>query len=250
MSPGDFPAQLPCERYEVVVVDDGGDQDSRRRSTHSESGSISWRSSSPTAADAAQYGTASAVGDYAVFDDDDCRPDPQWLYAMARAIDEPGVPWAARRSSAYVERTFDRQPAPHRFSQQLFQSRRRECLVHDIKDLAFPRVWFPRIRRVRCALSLGCGRGLGGLRSLEMAWGRIVSAPMPASATITPWTRRVFSQPELRTWRRDASEIRRQRWGRVRWEGLPFYLKMLSFPFLHCLARRPAAVASLMGISD
>ena len=82
--------QYPCERFEVVVVDDGGKEpltnleeeywDRLRlkvvRHVHGGCGP------------ARQAGTDRAVGSYLVFTDDDCCPAPDWLARLAEVFEE------------------------------------------------------------------------------------------------------------------------------------------------------------------
>jgi GT2 family glycosyltransferase len=82
--------------------------------------------------------------------------------------------------------------------------------------------------------------------------GRIVSAPDAVVRHYHAMDAMSFLRQHLNYGRGAVRlrKLRRQRWGRVRWEGLLFYVKMLNYPFRHCLDRRPAAVALLMGISQ
>jgi len=92
--------QYPCERFEVVVVDDGGKEPLTNleeeyrdrlqlkvvRYVHGGCGP------------ARQAGADLAIGSYLVFTDDDCCPAPDWLARLAEAFEEfPIAPLAGAR---------------------------------------------------------------------------------------------------------------------------------------------------------
>ena len=72
------------ERFEVVVVDDGGTTplDDVTASFHGGLGLIVVRSANAGPAAARNLGAAHARGRYLLFTDDDCRPRPNWLRAL------------------------------------------------------------------------------------------------------------------------------------------------------------------------
>lgn len=80
--------------YEVVVVDDGGDVslEATVRPFLARLDLTLLRQSNAGPARARNAGAAVARGEYVVFTDDDCRPDPCWLGALARAAEaNPGA---------------------------------------------------------------------------------------------------------------------------------------------------------------
>jgi GT2 family glycosyltransferase len=72
----------PTDRYEVIVVDDGGEDEPQiEPSGHMQYRLIRQDHQGPAAA--RNLGAANADGEYLAFLDDDCAPDPSWLAAFA-----------------------------------------------------------------------------------------------------------------------------------------------------------------------
>jgi len=95
--------ELPRERFEVVVVDDGSAESPRaivsRFTTSLDVRLIEQRNAGPAAARNA--GAATARGAVLVFTDDDCRPDPRWLCVIAdAAARHPGCAIGGRVENA------------------------------------------------------------------------------------------------------------------------------------------------------
>ena len=77
---------FPPDRYEIVVVDDGGDTDLTPIIHELQRGPeirlIRQQNAGPAAA--RNGGAKAARGEMLAFTDDDCRPDPQWLRTFSR----------------------------------------------------------------------------------------------------------------------------------------------------------------------
>ena len=77
----------PSDRYEVIVVDDGGgmplDEVLEPFRAHM---AVTCLAGRRVAAAARNAGAARARGDLLAFTDDDCRPRPDWLRRLARAM--------------------------------------------------------------------------------------------------------------------------------------------------------------------
>jgi GT2 family glycosyltransferase len=104
-------AQLdyPRDRFEVIVVDDGGTTpvdpvvDDVRE--HVAVSLLRQANAGPAAA--RNEGARRAAGDYLLFTDDDCEPDPGWLRALARRFDaEPDVMVGGRTVNALRENVY------------------------------------------------------------------------------------------------------------------------------------------------
>lgn len=78
----------PRDRFEVIVVDDGSamslDQITAKFEAHLPLRLIQQSNSGPAAA--RNTGGTAAQGHYLIFTDDDCRPYPGWLKALAEAL--------------------------------------------------------------------------------------------------------------------------------------------------------------------
>jgi glycosyltransferase involved in cell wall biosynthesis len=98
--------ELPRDRFEVVVVDDGSAEPPRgivaRFAATLDVRLIEQSNAGPAAARNA--GAAAARGDYLVFTDDDCRPDPHWLRALDDVVARhPGCAGGGRVENALAD---------------------------------------------------------------------------------------------------------------------------------------------------
>lgn len=84
--------EIASERFEVIVVNDGGASPSEVVARHR--GALEVRlleQSNAGPAAARNAGAATALGEYLAFTDDDCLPEPQWLRALADSAERnPG----------------------------------------------------------------------------------------------------------------------------------------------------------------
>lgn len=79
---------LPSESYEVIVTDDGK-KTTAQQLVQRKFAWVRW-TEGPGKGPAANrnFGATLAKGQFIVFTDDDCLPDPQWLQAYKRAIEQ------------------------------------------------------------------------------------------------------------------------------------------------------------------
>ena len=94
---------LERDRFEVIVVDDGSPRPPRevvaRAATALDVRMLEQQNAGP--ATARNTGACAARGEYVVFTDDDCRPDPGWLGAIdAAAARHPGCAIGGRVANA------------------------------------------------------------------------------------------------------------------------------------------------------
>ena len=102
--------KFPRDKFEVVIVDDGGGipldeviAPFRQRLAIT---LVSQKNTGPGGA--RNYGAALAIGSILVFTDDDCRPAPEWLKAIADALDKKSEALCGGRTcNALVDNPFD-----------------------------------------------------------------------------------------------------------------------------------------------
>jgi len=97
---------LPRDRFEIVVVDDGSAEPPRgivaRFASALDVRLIEQPNAGPAAARNA--GAAAARGDYLAFTDDDCRPDPGWLRALHdAAVQHPQCAIGGRVENVFAD---------------------------------------------------------------------------------------------------------------------------------------------------
>jgi len=80
--------EYPPDRFEVVVVDDGGEipLESRVKEYRGPLNLLLLRQPNAGPGAARNHGAGHAKGEYLAFTDDDCLPDPGWLRAMEAAL--------------------------------------------------------------------------------------------------------------------------------------------------------------------
>ena len=94
---------LERDRFEVIVVDDGSREPPRAVVARAAAALDVRLLEQPNAgpATARNTGARAAHGEYVVFTDDDCRPDPEWLRAIdAAAASHPGCAIGGRVANA------------------------------------------------------------------------------------------------------------------------------------------------------
>ncbi len=135
--------QQTTRSFEVVVVDDASTADlGMVRSAFTPRLTLQWHrlphNSGP--ATARNAGIRAARGDLILFTDGDCRPEPQWLEALARPFDDPAV-----RGAKGVYRT-DQTDVVARLAQLEFEER--YDLLATFSDIDFVDTYSGAFRRV------------------------------------------------------------------------------------------------------
>lgn len=246
----------PAERYEIVVVDDGGDRE-LRLDCGLESGPkprlIRQDNSGPAAA--RNLGAAHAEGAVLVFTDDDCRPRPDWLSTLVRAaLDEPraiiggrtvnGLPGnlCAEASQTLVDYLYEAYRTPDG-TVQFFTSNNIALLSESYRGLLGFSGDFPFAGgedRDFCARWVECG---GTMRYVPEA----VVDHFHDLTLLRFWRqhfrygRGAFYHHQRRVERTDRPR---------RTEALDFYWGMARFSFQRLGLARGTAVCSLIGLSQ
>jgi glycosyltransferase involved in cell wall biosynthesis len=158
----------PVSRYEVIVVDDGSDE-SMEPAVAPFLGRMNialLRQSNSGPAKARNAGAAAARGKYVAFTDDDCRPDPCWLAALAKSV-------AANPGCAVGGQTITLGAV----CVSPLESGQGRCLLHRLKQPGFSARVLHRDKRLRHPLSAGGRRRPRTVRPLAMAgWPHCVCA--------------------------------------------------------------------------
>lgn len=98
----------PHDRFEVVVVEDGGDHPSTSAVVRDSGlGARLIRKPNGGPASARNAGAAAAGGEFLAFTDDDCQPAPGWLKGFAAALREtPGDLWGGETVNQVSESVY------------------------------------------------------------------------------------------------------------------------------------------------
>jgi glycosyltransferase involved in cell wall biosynthesis len=247
----------PVSRYEVIVVDDGSDE-SMEPAVAPFLGRMNialLRQSNSGPAKARNAGAAAARGKYVAFTDDDCRPDPCWLAALAKSVAaNPGCAVGGQTINGLPENLFS--AASQLLVQYVYRHWNRDkddaCFIAS-NNLAFPRECFIEIKGFDTRFPLAAAED----RELCDRWrwrdGRIVYAPDAIIHHFHALNLKTFLAQHF-NYGRGAQifrEIRRQRAGKsVPFDEVSFYWNMPGYLFSHDRGVRSVGVAVLIGLSQ
>ena len=240
--------EYPASRVEIVVVDDGSEEEQLRRirAACREVGATLLERDHAGPGAARNAGAAVARGDFLAFVDDDCEPEPDWLRRLAarfavsphaaiggRTVNAlPDDPYASA-SQALIEYLYDYYDDPALAEQRFFAS----------NNLALPRAGFLSIGGFDEAFTLAAAED----RDLCHRWvhhgNELVYAPDAVvrhshAMDLAAFCRQHFNYGKG-AFRYQRARGRRRR-DRMRVEPLRFYTDMLGRPF----SRRPVAQAT------
>jgi glycosyltransferase involved in cell wall biosynthesis len=247
----------PVTRYEVIVVDDGSDE-SMEPVVAPFLGRMNialLRQSNSGPATARNAGAAAARGNYVAFTDDDCRPDPCWLAALAKSVAaNPGCAVGGRTINGLPENLFS--AASQVLLQYVYHHWNRDkddaCFFAS-NNLAFPRERFLEMNGFDIRFPLAAAED----RELCDRWrwqdGRIVYAPDAIIHHFHALDLKTFLAQHF-NYGRGAfifREIKRQRAGKkVRSGRVSFYGSMPGYLFARDHGVRSVGVAMLIGLSQ
>jgi glycosyltransferase involved in cell wall biosynthesis len=246
---------LPSEEFEVLVVDDGSvpppDALFARYANSLPLRTFRTRGLGP--ARARNLALQNARGDYAVFTDDDCAPQPHWLRAYQQAFEQtPGAGLGGRIVDAPENSLFGRaSQALVAFLYEYFEA------SHPLSFFCSNNLAFPRDRLLE----------LGGFaesfplpaaedRDLCARWKQqseirfVPGAVVVHRQSLTLWTfcrqQYRYGKGALQFWRNRRSEggpgNRLERW--------QFYFAMLRYPFRNERLLRALAISLLLVVSQ
>ena len=246
---------FPRDRFEVVVVDDGGDQgldDIVKRFESAMRVRLVYQDHAGPAA-ARNTGAERAAGRFVAFTDDDCLPDPTWLSRLAvalnenphrmvggrnvNALDSNVYSTASQDLISYLYEYFNAAGATFFCSNNLAVARDALCDAGGFDS--------------RFTMAAGedrelCDRWHHGQRPLHYASDAVVKHAHDLDA-------RRFWLQHLRYGRAAAHYHRLyadRRGSDVRVEPLRFYAKLLAHPFSHMPLLRGIVCASLLAVSQ
>jgi len=247
----------PVTRYEVIVVDDGSDE-SMEPAVAPFLGRMNialLRQSHSGPARARNAGAAAARGKYVAFTDDDCRPDPGWLAALAKSVAaNPGCAVGGQTINGLPENLFS--TASQLLLQYVYRHWNRDeddAFFIASNNLVFPRERFIEMKGFDIRFPLAAAED----RELCDRWrwqdGRIVYAPDAIIHHFHTLNLKTFLAQHFNYGRGALifHEIKRQRAEKsVSLDGGSFYWNMPGYLFAHNHGVRSVAVAMLIGLSQ
>jgi GT2 family glycosyltransferase len=248
--------KYPSDRFEVIVVNDGGAQDTHAAVSLCENLDaklIDQEHAGPAAARNA--GAAYAKGEFLAFTDDDCNPSPQWLAALSQSLSKsPGHLVGGRTVNALPRNVFST-------ASQLLNS---YVYRYYNADLAAPRFFASN----NMAVPSERFRSIGGFDSACMLaaaedrelcdrWRYYGYRMAYASEAVVRHrhrlTLRSFWRQHFR-YGRGAHQFHKVRYLRDRQlitlEPPSFYASLLAYPFARRERHWPAAVSGLLILSQ
>jgi len=247
----------PVTRYEVIVVDDGSDE-SMEPAVAPFLGRMNialLRQSNSGPAKARNAGAAAARGNYVAFTDDDCRPAPCWLAALAKGVaGNPGCAVGGQTINGLPENLFS--AASQLLLQYLYHHWNRDkddAVFFASNNLVFPRERFIEMHGFDIRFPLAAAED----RELCDRWrwqdGRIVYAPDAIIHHFHALNLKTFLAQHF-NYGRGAfifHKIKRQR-GRksVPFDGVSFYWNLPGYLLAHDHGVRSVAVAMLIALSQ
>lgn len=241
----------PRDRFEVIVVDDGGDLPEARVAAFRDRLDVRLVTQAPAGPSAARNrGALEAAGAYLVFTDDDCRPAPDWLarleaaFAGVHASDLLGGPIETAARSGLFSRASDMTTA----AAYAFFGAGREGFV-STSNFALPADGFRSIG------GFDDTRVIAEDRDMSRRWVdrgfRFAHVPDAVVFHAHRLTLRSFWRQRFRFGRgaRLHELAVREHGGRVP-RTVAFYVYLLRYPFTRERAGRAAMLAVLIGLGQ
>ncbi len=248
---------FPVTRYEVIVVDDGSEESLEPVVvpflSHLNITLLRQPNSGP--AGARNTGAAKARGRYVVFTDDDCRPDPGWLDALATRLQaSPSCAAGGKTVNGLAENPFS--SASQILIEYLYRHWNRDAddaVFITSNNLAFPRARFVEVRGFDPNFPLAAAED----RELCDRWrsqgGRIVFVPDAIVHHFHALNLKTFLVQHFNYGRGALiyHDLRRRRAEqRAPVKPGPFYRHLLKYAFTRAGGLRGVAVVTLVGLSQ
>jgi len=249
--------ELPHDRFEVVVVDDGSAEPPREivaRFTRALAVRLVEQSNAGPAA-ARNTGAAAAHGDYLVFTDDDCRPDPCWLRALHEsALRHPGCAIGGRIENALGDGLYSTaSQLLIDFLYEYYNERAEVSRFFITSNLAFPAGAFRALGGFDASFPLAAAEDRDVCDRWREAGGTMVYADDAVvhhahALRLGSFCRQHFN------YGRGAYHLHRARARRgeapLRVEPLSFYTRLVAYPLGRSAAPRSFALAALTALSQ
>jgi glycosyltransferase involved in cell wall biosynthesis len=243
----------PRERFEVIVVDDGGTTSItelvRRFDAPLQLQHLRCDHGGP--ARARQAGVALAQAPYLAFTDDDCRPDPNWLSALESALEQhPTCAIGGRTVNGIPKNLFsEASESLQRFLSSYFATHPREPRFFPTNNVGFAAAGFHAVG----GLDRTWKNSGGEDRDLCYRWQQhgfgMVFEPDMIVTHIHRHTWRTFLAQHFR-YGRGAFRFRHRHLrganGRLQLAPLGFYTSLLLDPFIGGVTRQAGAIAALV----
>jgi GT2 family glycosyltransferase len=248
--------KYPSDRFEVIVVNDGGGQDvpgTLSLCQNLDVKLIDQEHAGPAAA--RNTGAAYAKGEFLAFTDDDCNPSPQWLAALSQSLSKsPGHLVGGRTVNALPRNVFS--TASQLLNSYVYRYYNADLVAPRFfasNNMAVPSERFRSIGGFDSACMLAAAED----RELCDRWRyygyRMAYAPEAVVRHRHRLTLRSFWRQHFR-YGRGAHQFHKVRYLRdrqpIRLEPPSFYVNLLAYPFTRRECQRPAAVSGLLILSQ
>ena len=249
--------EYPADRFEVIVVEDGPSGNALKPKTlkpHFDALNlrhIQQDHAGPAAA--RNRGAAAAGNSYLAFTDDDCRPDPGWLRALARQFDQtPGAMAGGRTENGVDGNSYSE-------ASQLLVGYIYEHFLREDRpffasnNLSIARKSFHRLGGFSNHFQMAAGEDRDFCDSCLHQGVELVYVPKAVIRHHHSLSAREFLRQHF-NYGRGAYIHHRTRAsrgaGRIRLESLRFYLDLLRYPYTTDCEGHSAFVSSLMFLSQ
>jgi GT2 family glycosyltransferase len=237
---------LPAGRFEVVVVNDGGDAGQAERVV-AECGSLArvCHQDPSGPASARNHGARVAHGVWLAMTDDDCRPEPEWLASLCRAADAwPGRALGGQTTNLLGDNAYaEASQGLVEFLYRYFNRDPRDAVFFTSNNLMVPREPFLDLGGFDESFTRAAAEDRDFCDRWRHTGGRLVFVPDARVGHAHPLTFRSFVRQHFNYGRGAALfHERRVRRGepRVKVEPWRFYAEVVAAPF-----RRAAPGAAL-----
>ncbi len=241
----------PCDRFEVIVVDDGSPTPLQPIAAEFE-GRLPLRylrQENTGPAGARNAGAAAARGEYLAFTDDDCRPAPEWLAALEGTLQEhPEALVGGRTENALPENLYSSaSQSLVDYLYDYYNSTSGEAVFFTSNNFALPQALFQKIGGFDTSFPLAAGEDREFCdrwrhQGFSMYYAPAARIRHAHTLTLASYWRQHFN------YGRGAYHFHQARSKRdsepIAVEPLTFYWRLLGYPFSQQSHNRTALISS------